>query len=51
MPSLWSGDEKMFFGREVDLVDASSVKNPYFIEELAETRRVVYGGFVAETAL
>ncbi|WP_295728393.1 nucleotidyltransferase domain-containing protein [uncultured Muribaculum sp.] len=31
------------FGREVDLVDASSVKNPYFKEELDETKHMIYG--------
>ncbi len=31
------------FGREVDLVDASSVKNPYFKEELDETKQMIYG--------
>ena len=31
------------FGREVDLVEASSVKNPYFKEELDETKQMIYG--------
>ena len=31
------------FGRDVDLVDASSVKNPYFKEELDETKQMIYG--------
>lgn len=34
---------KSLFGREVDLVDESSLKNPYFIEELDETKRLIYG--------
>jgi len=31
------------FGREDDLVEASSVKNPYFKEELDETKQMIYG--------
>lgn len=34
---------KKLFGREVDLVDESSVKNPYFKEELEETKYLIYG--------
>jgi predicted nucleotidyltransferase len=31
------------FGRSVDVVMASAMKNPYFIREANRTRRVVYG--------
>ena len=31
------------FGRDVDLVDESAVKNPYFKEELEETKHLIYG--------
>lgn len=34
---------KNLFAREVDLVDESSVRNPYFREELNETKRLIYG--------
>lgn len=34
---------KSLFGRDVDLVDESVVKNPYFKEELEETKRLIYG--------
>jgi len=34
---------KNLFGREIDLVDISTVKNPYFKEELEETKCVIYG--------
>ena len=34
---------KALFNRDVDLVDESSVKNPYFKEELDETKRLIYG--------
>lgn len=34
---------KTLFGREVDLVDESAVKNPYFREELEETKYLIYG--------
>lgn len=34
---------KSLFGREIDLVDESAVKNPYFKEELEETRHLIYG--------
>lgn len=33
---------KSLFGREVDLVDETSVKNPYFKEELEETKYLIY---------
>lgn len=31
------------FGRKVDITDDSAVRNPYFREELNETRRLIYG--------
>ena len=31
------------FGREIDLVDESAVKNKYFKEELNETKVLIYG--------
>lgn len=34
---------KNLFGRDVDLVDEKSVKNPYFKEELEETKYLIYG--------
>lgn len=34
---------KALFGRDVDLVDETSVKNPYFKEELEETKHLIYG--------
>lgn len=34
--------EKLF-GRSVDLVMLKAVKNPYFLKEIATTRKVVYG--------
>ncbi len=34
---------KSLFGRDVDLVDESAVKNPYFKEELEETKLLIYG--------
>ena len=34
---------KILFGREVDLVDETSVKNPYFQEEIEETKYLIYG--------
>lgn len=34
---------RSLFGREVDLVDESAVKNPYFKEELDETKYLIYG--------
>lgn len=30
-------------GRNVDLVEYNAVKNPYFKEELDETKRLIYG--------
>lgn len=34
---------KALFGRDVDLVDETSVKNPYFKDELDETKQLIYG--------
>lgn len=34
---------KSLFGRDVDLVDESSVRNPFFKEELEETKYLIYG--------
>lgn len=34
---------RTLLGREIDLVDASAVRNPYFKAELAETQRLIYG--------
>lgn len=31
------------FGRKVDITEDSAVKNPYFRQELDETRRLIYG--------
>ncbi|WP_301757188.1 nucleotidyltransferase family protein [uncultured Muribaculum sp.] len=33
---------KALFGRDVDLVDESAVKNPYFKEELEETKHLIH---------
>ena len=30
-------------GRKIDLVDEDFLKNPYFIEELNETKKLIYG--------
>lgn len=30
-------------GRKIDLTDDSAVRNPYFREELNETRKLIYG--------
>lgn len=30
-------------GRNIDLVDEDYLKNPYFIEELNETKQLIYG--------
>lgn len=34
---------KLLFGREVDLVDETAIRNPFFKEELKETRHLIYG--------
>lgn len=34
---------KALFGRDVDLVDETAVKNPYFKEEPEETKYLIYG--------
>lgn len=30
-------------GRRIDLVDEDNLQNPYFIEELEETKQLIYG--------
>ena len=32
-----------FFNREIDIVTEKSLKNPYFIKELNETKKLIYG--------
>jgi len=32
-----------FFKREIDLVTENSLKNPYFIKEIDETKSLIYG--------
>lgn len=34
---------KTLFGREVDLVDETAVRNQYFKKELEETKHLIYG--------
>lgn len=36
-------DLKTIFNREVDLVDEKTLRNPYFIAELNETKQMIYG--------
>jgi len=39
---LWE-DLAALFGRKVDLVVASAMRNPYFIREVNASRKLVYG--------
>ena len=41
----WELHDKLrdFFNREIDIVTEKSLKNPYFIEELEQTKRLIYG--------
>ena len=32
-----------FFNREVDIITENSLKNPYFIKELNDTKKLIYG--------
>lgn len=34
---------RLHFNREIDLVTESSLKNPYFIEEVNNTKQLIYG--------
>lgn len=40
----WDLHDKLrdFFNREIDIVTENSLKNPYFIKELDETKELVY---------
>ena len=33
----------LLFGRDVDLVDEKTLKNPYFIDSVKSTRQLIYG--------
>lgn len=39
---LWEG-LKSVFGRDVDLVDEHTIRNPYFKAEVEDTKRLIYG--------
>jgi hypothetical protein len=41
----WNLHDKLreIFKREIDIVTESSLKNPYFIQELEETKVLIYG--------
>jgi hypothetical protein len=41
----WKLHDKLrdFFNREIDIVTEDSLKNPYFIEELEKTKKLIYG--------
>lgn len=41
---------EQLFGRQVDLVMAGAMTNPYFIESVERTRRPVYASSVAQAA-
>jgi uncharacterized protein len=34
---------RIHFDREIDLITESSLKNPYFIEEVNNTKQLIYG--------
>ena len=36
-------DLKNLFGRNVDLVDETSIRNPYFKKEVERTKQLIYG--------
>lgn len=41
----WNLHDKLreFFNREIDIVTENSLKNPFFIEELEATKKLIYG--------
>ena len=39
--NLWNNLE-ILFGRKVDLVTANSLRNPYFINEIEQTKQLIY---------
>lgn len=39
---LWE-ELKSMFGRDVDLVDEHTIRNPYFKEEIEDTKQLIYG--------
>lgn len=36
------GDLKALLGRKVDLVEAAAIRNPYFVDAVNATRRLIY---------
>jgi len=34
---------ELLFGKAVDLVEVQTIQNPYFLEAIAPTRRILYG--------
>ena len=34
---------RVFFNREIDLITEGSLQNPYFIEEVNNTKQLIYG--------
>lgn len=34
---------RILFNREIDIITENSLKNPYFIKELNETKELIYG--------
>jgi predicted nucleotidyltransferase len=34
---------RLLFNREIDIITESSLKNPYFIEEINNTKKKIYG--------
>lgn len=39
--ALWTAFEQLF-GRKVDLVSINSIRNPFFKEEIEQTKRLIY---------
>ena len=42
---IWSLHDKLkdLFNREIDLVNEKYLKNPYLIDEIKNTRKIIYG--------
>lgn len=34
---------KLLFNKEVDIINESKIKNPYFLKEIKETKKLIYG--------
>ena len=41
---IWWNDElRNIFNKEIDIINENKIKNPYFLNEINKTKRLIYG--------